>query len=158
MNTNQEIIQVVQADESGRKVRRRRFFPNDSWRGSWYDKDTNGWDFQNFEYEVAPIPVPPGDLTWEEAEALRKEGVPIQYFSLTGAGREAQAEWKDRVGTCVSWRAYRRTPPSPAPRMVPTVLVGCVTWPLGEVFPKRNDRVESRDGGLTWARAEKGAK
>lgn len=94
--------------------------------GVWYQPSVQAalmhlsGNFDPSRWRLKPVPVPPGDLTQEEAEALRLAGVPIQFYS--------GEHWVDRTpnyGRCTFSDAYRRTPTpnivpvAPAPKMVP---------------------------------------
>lgn len=128
-----------------------------------------------------PAPVPPGDLTWEEARDLRNKGVVIQE-DIDGCWIDVRICAGDDL---IKDRAYRR---KPALRMVP---LGPEDVKPGDVFRfiKCSDKSSwsapfqvdkegvsftwttctrlqrwavlqdeyeiSRDGGATWQRAEK---
>ena len=71
--------------------------------GEW--KNTDDY-LPGYQHRPKPVPVPPGDLTWEEAKALDESGTPIQYHTLN--------QWADcEGGESDVWPtniAYRRTP------------------------------------------------
>ena len=89
------------------------------------------------DFRLKPAPVPPGDLTWDEARELHEEGVSIQFCApghYSALADECGA-WDD----VVSWfdcsgrneieaAAYRR---KPQPKRVP---LGPEDVPPGSVF------------------------
>lgn len=87
-----------------------------------------------------PEPVPPGDLTWQEARDLRNNGVVIQE-DIDGCWIDVRICAGDDL---IKGRAYRR---KPAPRMVP----------LGAVLDLVNEAVADLKRDLE-ARAEKEAR
>lgn len=72
--------EVLRALADGKKVQRLSDGPS-TWRpfGSSYDYERlYPAKFKAEEHRLTPEPVPPGDLTWEEAKALQHAGVVIE--------------------------------------------------------------------------------
>lgn len=72
--TTDEIIAVVSGFKAGRKVQ----YQTDQ---GWQPATPPVWNFCAYTYRLAPEPVPPGDLTWEEARELQEQGVETQYWA-----------------------------------------------------------------------------
>ena len=51
---------------------------NDHWRDVGSDLNVDTFSRNPDRIRLKPIPVPPGDLTWEEAERLAKEGKAVE--------------------------------------------------------------------------------
>lgn len=88
-------------------------------------------------YRIAPEPVPPGDLTWEEAEKLHNDGVEVEVM------HPSLAPPKNTFRTVFQWflnatdkekreASYRR---KPAPKMV---KLGPEDVRPGDVFSNQN--------------------
>jgi len=125
--------------------------PSETLLLGWLISDICDGAFDEANYRLAP--VPPGDLTYEEACIAQAKGEPIQWMVLPPVSEPPEWRNADTLVDYPSVRsryAYRRKLAPPAPKMVP--LVGCLLWPLGEAWPKTADRVESNDGGTTWQR------
>lgn len=79
-------------------------------------------------WRPTPRPVPPGDLTWEEAKALHEAGEKVEFISPTHVRRkdptwEVVFYWFERATPAeLSGAAYRRAPevtPKPPKMRVP---------------------------------------
>jgi hypothetical protein len=88
--------------------------------GVWFETQSY---IPGAKHRPKPTPVPPGDLTWEEAKALHESGVSVDY-SLNGSRWDRVFLWFNRATRNeVACAAYRRTPksaPEPAPAPAPT--------------------------------------
>lgn len=175
--TRQEVLRAL-AD--GKEVQCRSF-EGDSWRPPFQIPVGGPWTDSN--WRLKPTPVPPGDLTYEEAVELTKQGVPLQQYLGDDEWTCCDKDHEHRRRGI----AYRR---KPTPRMVPLeakdVPIGSwIKWGKGEfvcaVIAIHPDGVTvcpglgsamfktfqelfgggygkiTKDGGKTWAKCEKEA-
>lgn len=107
--THDEMIAVIQAKKAGKQILCRG-----RCGGIWFDFSGDLFDFVNFEHRVKSLPVPPGDLTWEEAKKLHEEGVKVVRLSVCADSccwvlaaadcfTSSDKKWKNQT-------AYRRAP------------------------------------------------
>ena len=84
MSTLREMIAVMQAAESGKKIQCRYWADPD---GPWMDTDSVSWSWADFDYRVKPEPeLPPGEITAEEAAELMDIGKSVQCDFNDGDG------------------------------------------------------------------------
>ncbi len=118
MDIVEQTLTVPAAAKAG-KVIQRKLHASDAW------EDTTDFPFLNFtlyHYRVKPEPpVPPGDLTYEEASELDKQGVELEHC-YPGA-----SNWIPVVAgldiALAKDHAYRRKPKSEPTPVVPSMVV-----------------------------------
>lgn len=155
---------------------------------AWWYATSSPKFTEDFEHRLAPMVSPPGDLTWEQAERLRQEGVALEFAYPTTTIFE---DWdhNDQIKEGHAYFAFRRKPAPPTPRMV-VLSQGDVSGALIRTREKpncwraviwtdpeyvcfespmdgpwvysywklREECDYSRDSGKTWAKCEKEAK
>lgn len=111
----------------------------------WHDLDpSNAWHSNN--YRLTTRPVPPGDLTWEEARDAQKAGKAVQW---TVSGRVWNDQDDDvKVGTLTDQQLAWRL--KPTPKLVP---LGPEDVPPGSVVRLLPDHswlavISSMNGGV----------
>jgi len=110
-----EVLRII-ADEGDDAVQCRYINVKDAqWRPVWWTWLEAG-PFKRLDWRRTPKPVPPGDLTWEEAKRLHEAGEPVEYLWPAGAKYWTRADcWFSNMSG-VEEAAYRR---KPAPKRVP---------------------------------------
>lgn len=147
--------------------------------GHWFAVDTfRYFDMEGTQFRPKPEPIPPGDLTYDEAVECIKRHEPVQWFNGSNGWVDSDANTSWCAESLGQFNRYRR---KPAPKRVPlgsedvppgATIRYCSWLGKGEVqwFYKDENAVSfrvtsdftvtykklmesyeiSRDGGKTW--------
>jgi len=124
--TKQEIYQAL-ADGKATSVQRHGVISK-AWVTADSEQRLLGWlasdaeDFDETRYRLKPTPVPPGDLTWEEAEAAHKRGEKVEWWD------DCDLSWHEKISCSFHKETAYRLAPAPKMRTVKAEELPPVFW------------------------------